>query len=88
MNKERRSEIKKANKILEMAIDLLEQYKEELNEIQEEEEEAFDNLPENFQDGIKGDVMQEAIDEIEYNVEELDDVIKRLNYIKEHLSVL
>ena len=27
--------------------------------------------------------MQEAIDEIEYNVEELDDVIKRLNYIKE-----
>lgn len=34
----------------------------QLEEVQEEEQEAYDNLPENFQDGEKGESMLDAID--------------------------
>lgn len=48
---------------------------EELNAILEEEQEAFDNFPETLQESERGQVMQEAIDNLEYAVgcfEEID----------------
>ena len=35
---------------------------EELSAIRDEEQDAFDNLPENFQCGSQGETMQEGID--------------------------
>lgn len=37
----------------------------DLQWIREEEEEAFDNLPEQFQDGERGESMQEAMQAME-----------------------
>ena len=53
-----------------------------------DEEFAFDNLPEGFQNGLKGDEMQEAIDEMEDSMEAIDDIIKELENIKSNLSIL
>lgn len=35
---------------------------EELSALRDEEQDAFDNLPENFQYGSQGETMQEGID--------------------------
>lgn len=88
MNKERRAKIKTNNKRLDLVTDLLNTYKSELESIQMDEEFAFDNLPEGFQNGLKGDEMQEAIDEMEDSMEAIDDIIKELENIKSNLSIL
>ncbi len=88
MNKERRSEIKKANNKLKLVTELLESYKNSIEDIQMDEEFAFDNLPESFQDGLKGDAMQDAIDELEDTVDKINNMIKEIEDIKDSLSVL
>lgn len=58
MNKERRKKIEQIqDKLMELQADL--------QWIREEEEEAFDNLPEQFQDGERGESMQEAMQAME-----------------------
>lgn len=58
MNKERREELLDVVQYLDDAID-------RLGEIRDDEQEAFDNLPEGLQNSIRGDSMQEAIDVLE-----------------------
>ncbi len=36
-----------------------------IREVQDEEQEAFDNMPEGFQVGSRGETMQDAIDEMD-----------------------
>lgn len=55
MNKQRRKAIEKIS-------DKLEELQAELQMLKDEEEEAYDNLPESLQDGEKGEAMQEAIE--------------------------
>lgn len=55
MNKERREELADVSQLLQEAMD-------RLDEIRGEEQDAFDNLPDNFQCGPAGDAMQNAID--------------------------
>lgn len=88
MNKERRSEIKKASKRIDLVVELLEEYKSDIEIIQMDEEEAYDNLPEGFQNGLKGDAIQEAIDEMEDAIDEINTVIKTIENIKTSLSIL
>lgn len=88
MNNERRGQIKKCNKRLDLVIDLLTTYKSELESIQMDEEFAFDNLPESFQNGIRGDEIQDAIDEMEEAVENIEKVMEKLNEIKTNLTIL
>ncbi|MDR1691069.1 MAG: hypothetical protein LBR42_04415 [Candidatus Methanoplasma sp.] len=45
----------------------------ELEEIKDEEENKYDNLPEAFQNGEKGEQFQEAINALEEAVSSLDD---------------
>ncbi|MBP3879241.1 MAG: hypothetical protein J6D46_02895 [Lachnospiraceae bacterium] len=54
MNKERRKRIKEAMEALDTAHDIL-------IEIFDEEQEAFDNLPEGIQNGERGEQMNEYI---------------------------
>lgn len=44
-------------------------------EVKEEEQEAFDNLPESFQEGERGELMQEAIDTLDNIESELLELI-------------
>lgn len=88
MNKERRAQIKTNNKRLDLVIDLLNTYKNELESVQMEESDAFDNLPEGFQNGIRGDEMQDAIDEMEDSIETIDNIVKELEEVKSSLSIL
>lgn len=55
MNKQRRQELLDVASMLEDAIDLL-------CEVQNDEQEAFDNMPEGLQESDRGWAMQDAID--------------------------
>ena len=71
MNKARR------NRIAEVQSQL-ETLKQEIDSILEEEQEAYDNMPESLQNGERGEAMQEAIDALESAVgscEELDEYL-------------
>ena len=71
MNNARRKEIEKITADLE-AI------KERIEALQEEEQDAFDNLPESIQYGERGDTMQSAIDNLEYAADNIQDCLDNL----------
>ena len=74
MNKVRR-------KRLAEAIDLINQAKGILEEVKDEEQEAYDNLPESFQYGERGEQMQEYIDSMDEAYENLDEMENTLGDI-------
>lgn len=65
MNKVRR-------KALADIIDLIEEVRERLEMVRDEEQEAFDNLPESFQCSERGEAMEEYIYTMEEVLEALD----------------
>ena len=58
MNKQRRKRIEKV-------IEKIGEIKTEIEEIREEEQDAFDNLPESFQYSEKGETMEQHIDNLD-----------------------
>ena len=56
----------------------LEAIKELIEALQEEEQDAFDNLPESIQYGERGDKMQSAIDNLEYAADNIQDCLDNL----------
>ena len=66
MNKDRR-------KKLEKAFEMIEQAKSILQEVKDEEQDAFNNLPENFQNGERGEEMQNYIEMLDEAYGYLDD---------------
>ena len=76
MNKARRKQIEKA-------LDLLQQASEIIAEVGDEEEEAFDNIPESIQESERGEKMQEYIDTIDEAVGAIDEVKDNLETILE-----
>lgn len=76
MNKARR-------KWLQSVIDALEEQKGELESIQEEEQEAFDNMPEGLQDSDRGQTIYENIDTLESAASNLEDIISELQEVLE-----
>ncbi len=74
MNKERR-------KTLQGIIDELESQKENIETLQEEEQEAYDNLPESIQASDRGAAMCENADDLSDAADSLDDVISALQDI-------
>ncbi len=76
MNKERR-------KRLQEVIDQLENLKEEVSSICEEEQEAYDNMPESLQDGERGSQMYENISTLEDQESNFDDLIESLQEVIE-----
>lgn len=77
MNKQRR-------KALEEIIGKLEELKEEIEAIQEEEQEAYDNIPESLQDTDRANHMYENIDALEevasniqdYGIDALQEILE------------
>jgi hypothetical protein len=74
MNKERRKEIARA-------IAMIEEAKSILETCSDEEQDYFDNMPESFQDGQKGEDAQTAIDALDEGVSNLEDVSQALGDI-------
>ena len=71
MNKARRKEI-------ERAILVIESVQLSLESLVDEEQEAFDNLPESIQGSERGDDMETAISILEDQRSNLDDVLNEL----------
>ena len=76
MNKQRR-------KALNDAIEKLTELKEIIDSIREEEQDAYDNLPESLQDSEKGEQMYDNCDDLETAASDLEDVIDNLEDIAE-----
>ena len=74
MNKERRRKIA-------VCIENLETINDELIAIKEDEEFAFDNMPENLQSSMRGEEMQEAIEYIESALEHLEETLDELREV-------
>ena len=71
MNAFRRKEIKKA-------IDLLLEARELLGGVVIDEQDSFDNLPEGFQEGEKGERMEENISELDGAINDIENLEEKL----------
>jgi len=74
MNKQRRKEVARA-------VAMIEEAKSILETCRDEEQDYFDNMPESFQDGQKGEDAQTAIDALDEAVSQMDDVSQALGDI-------
>lgn len=72
MNKERRKQIGEVR-------DKLESAKAEIEDLQNEEQEYYDNMPEGFQNGEKGERTQAAIDALEEAATEIGTALEKLD---------
>lgn len=52
-------------KILNDCLSAIQEAHDVLENVRDEEEEAFDNMPEGLQDSERGDMMQDAIDNLD-----------------------
>ena len=76
MNKQRRNRLQKV-------IDQLEELKQEVSSICEEEQEVYDNMPESLQDGERGSQMYENISTLEGQESNFDDLIYNIQEVLE-----
>ena len=72
MNNARRTALNRIKGRLDDIRIELEEQKDLLDNVHEEEQEAFDNLPESLQESERGGTMQEALDSLEEILENLD----------------
>ena len=68
-------------KRIEQLVVNLEDNKADLETILEEEQESYDNMPESFQDGERGQISQDAISTLESAQSSLESVIDELGSI-------
>ena len=85
MNKERRAAIaaliKTASAVKEdlaLLVGRIEDLKAEAEAIRDEEQEYFDNMPESFQSGEKGQAVEEKLSAMDDAISELDTMIDSL----------
>lgn len=74
MNKQRRAALKAILPQLEELKTMIENVTGDLGAIRDEEQEAFDNMPESLQDSDRGQTMQEYIDTMEGVLDALGDL--------------
>lgn len=72
MNKQRRKNI---NALWEK----LEELRADIEIILDEEQEAYDNMPEAFQDGERGETAKEAIDNLESAINDIESALYYLD---------
>lgn len=73
MNKQRRREI----------IEVIKRIEKIVSSILSDEEEAFDNMPENLQNSERGDISQDAQDNLSCAVDSLEEAISYLEEASE-----
>lgn len=72
---------KQGRKRLAEAAQMIEQAKDIITEVREEEEEKLENMPESFRNGEKGEEMEMYIEYLNEAEEKADDAICNLNEI-------
>ena len=85
MNANRRKQISQAIEMTRKAWDILNDVTELLNEVRDDEEDAFDNMPESLQESERGEMMTEAIDNLDSALSlDYDDLLDELvEYLEE-----
>ena len=81
MNKQRRERISKLKNQIDLIKTNLNEVSSELSSILDEEQDAFDNMPEGLQSSYRGMCSEDAIDIMEETSAKLDEVIELLNDI-------
>lgn len=83
MNKQRRDQLSTASKALAVLCaklnELMPEYetiKSDIEMVRNDEQDAYDNLPEAFQNGERGERMQEVIEELDTALEEIGEIIE------------
>lgn len=71
MNKQRKQKIRDV-------IKEIENCKDNLQKILDEEQDYFDNMPENLQGSMRGSDSEDAIDTMENCIEDLENIINEL----------
>lgn len=72
MNNERRKRLAVVQKMLEAAFEKITEARDLIDEIKDEEQEAFDAMPESFQEGERGQKAQAAIESMQEAYDDLD----------------
>ena len=72
MNKERR-------KTLREICERLDAIRDEVEGVKDEEEAAYDNLPDGLRDGIKGTLMAENVDNLQDAIDGLEEVYDKID---------
>lgn len=85
MNNERRKQLKAIAKQLGTIADNLEDQQILLEQVYDDESEAFDNMPESLQESDRGIEMEEGIGTLE---EQKDDLANIANDLREMISTL
>lgn len=75
MNKDRRKRISDI-------IKEIENVKDKLQDVLNEEESIFDNMPENLQCSMRGEESEESIDYMNEAIDALDNAVEQLKEIK------
>ena len=81
MNNTRRRRISELKMQINFANNQLKDANKKLSSILNEEQDAFDNMPEGLQSSYRGMCSEDAIDSMEEASEKLDEVIELLNDI-------
>lgn len=79
MNKERRKALSDAVGLLSDASAKVESAKEIIEMCRDDEQDAYDNLPESMQDGERGSAMQDNIDDLDGVYYEIDSASETLS---------
>lgn len=75
MNAKRRNAIDSViNELIEKFEEIKAEAIDQLSEIKDEEQEAYDNLPESLQESERGENMQNCIDALEYFMSDLENM--------------
>lgn len=72
MNNARRKELTRIANELETLFDQLSEVVSQLESVKEEEQETYDNMPESFQNGDKGERVTAAVDALEEAISAVD----------------
>lgn len=65
-------------KLLQSIINTLNDCSSDLESAKDEEQEAFDNLPEGLQVSVRGEAMESAISEMENAISNIEDAISSI----------
>lgn len=81
MNNSRRKEIARIKEIVEALTSQIEELHGDIDNVLSEEQEAFDALPESFQDSDRGQTIQSAIDNLQSALDEADNLSSSISEI-------
>lgn len=76
MNKNRRKRLAEAKELLEQAFSIIE-------EVKDEEQEAYDNIPENLQSSERSEDIEEYIDKLEDMCTNFEEAVMELEEISQ-----